>query len=210
VNWDPTRWKRSRKFLLGLVTIWPPIYMLLFMVAIFSLIGYFGLGERRFSKNSEEIDLVQLQQKIRNGELSQLTIKPTEIVACDRSCECEYHTSVDNRSTKAEIIKQARELDQNGQPRVPKIDEETSESRLPTVFPIGMVAFLIVHFITIWLMLALMIFYIVLAVKREQFDQTTRIVWIILLCLMNTFAMPVYWYLYIWRTQPLSDSPATS
>jgi len=202
VNWDPNRWKKSRKLLLGVVTIWPPIYMFVFMLTIFSTVSFFALQGQQFKRNSKDIDLVQLEQKIKNGELSQLSIKQNEIVACDRSCECEYHTSVNNRATRLEIIRQAKELDVNGKPRVPKIDEETSEARLPTLFPLGVVALLVVHFITVWLMLGLLVFYIVLAVKRESFEQTTRIVWIILLCLMGTFAMPVYWYLYVWRDQP--------
>ena len=175
--------------------------MLVFMLTIFSVVSFFTLRDQSFRQNSENIDLFQLQQKIKNGELSQLTIRPSEIVACDRSCECEYHTSVNNRATRAEIIRQATELDQNGKPRVPKVNEETSEPRISALFPIGMVVLFAVHFITIWLMLGLLVLYIMLAVKREQFDQTTRIVWIILICLMGTFAMPVYWYLYIWREQ---------
>jgi len=180
--------------------------MFVFMLTIFSVVSFFTFREQSFKKNSENIDLIQLQQKIKNGDLSQLTIRPSEIVACDRSCECEYHTSVSNRATRAEIIRQAKELDENGKPRVPRIDEETSEPRVSALFPIGFVVLFAVHFITVWLMLGLLVLYILLAVKREQFDQTTRIVWIILICLMGTFAMPVYWYLYVWREQAAVES----
>ena len=180
--------------------------MFVFMLTIFSVVSFFTFREQSFKKNSETIDLIQLQQKIKNGDLSQLTIRPSEIVACDRSCDCEYHTSVSNRATRAEIIRQAKELDENGKPRVPMIDEETSEPHVPALFPIGFVVLFAVHFITVWLMLGLLVLYILLAVKREQFDQTTRIVWIILICLMGTFAMPVYWYLYVWREQAAVES----
>lgn len=206
MNWEPIGWKKSRKILLGIATVWPPIYMLLFMLTIFSAVSYFTFQSQQFNRSSENIDLIQLEQKIRNGELSQLTIRPTEIVACDRSCECEYHTSVSNPSTRAEIIKQARVLDQNGTPRVPRIDEETSQPRVNALFPIGVIALFALHFITVWLMLGLLVLYVVLAVKRDQFDQTTRIIWIILMCMMGTFAMPVYWYLYIWRNQAVVAS----
>jgi hypothetical protein len=203
LNWDPTGWKKSRKILLGIATVWPPIYMLLFMLTIFSVVSFFTLQSQRLNQSSEDIDLIQLEQKIRNGEVSQLTIRPTEIVACDRSCECEYHTAVSNRSTRAEIIRQARAVDQNGVPRVPKIDENTSQTAAPALLPIGLVALFGVHIVSVFLMLGLLPVYIVLAVKRDQFDQTARIVWIILICMMGTVAMPAYWYLYVWREPPV-------
>lgn len=208
MSWDPATWKRSRKLLLGLATVWPPIYMFTFILTIFSVVSYFMLQRPEFKANSEDIDLVQLEQKIKNEEISQLTITPTEIIACDRSCACEYHTWVTNRSTRAEIIRQAQQLGQNGKPLVPKIDENTSQPRLPTVLPIGFVAMFGIHMISVLLMLALLPIYIVLAVKREQFDQTTRIVWIILICLMGVYVMPVYWYLYVWRN-PSARPPQT-
>jgi hypothetical protein len=204
-RWDPTEWKRSKKLLLGIATIWPFFYMLAFMLIVFSAVFYFSFQNQRFNRKFENIDLIQLEGKIRNGEVSQLTITATEIVACDRYCECEYHTSVNNRATQAEIIRQAKDLDQNGHPRVPTINEETSQPRAPIIFPIGLVVLFAVHFVTIWLMLGLLVLYIVLAIKREGFDQTTRIVWIILICLMGTLAMPVYWYLYVWRDPVVVD-----
>jgi hypothetical protein len=202
VSWDPSRWKRSKKLLLGIATIWPPIYLVVFMITIFSVVSFFMFRSAEFKKDSENIDLIQLQQKIKNNELSQITITPNEIVACDRSCQCEYHTSVTNRSTRAEIIRQARELDENGAPRVPKIDENITQPQVPTLLPIGFVVLFGVHMISVMLMLALLPIYIVLAVKREEFDQTTRIVWIILICMMGNLAMPVYWYLYVWSVRP--------
>ena len=210
MNWDPTRWKRSKKLLLGIATIWPPIYLIVFMITIFSTVSFFMFRSAEFKKDSENIDLIQLQQKIKNNELSQITITPNEIVACDRSCQCEYHTSVTNRSTRAEIIRQARELDENGAPRVPKIDENTSQPQIPIVFPIGFVALFVVHMLSVMLIFVLLPIYIVLAVKREQFDQTTRIVWIILICLMGNLAMPVYWYLYVWHNEQTGAAPITS
>ena len=210
MNWDPSHWKRSKKLLLGIATVWPPIYLIVFMITIFSTVSYFMFRSPQFRSNSENIDLIQLQQKIKNNELSQITITPNEIVACDRSCQCEYHTSVTNRSTRAEIIRQARELDENGAPRVPKIDENTSQPQIPIVFPIGFVALFVVHMLSVMLIFVLLPIYIVLAVKREQFDQTTRIVWIILICLMGNLAMPVYWYLYVWRNEQTGAAPITS
>ena len=201
-NWDPGQWKRSTKVLLALATAWPIIYMGLFFIGIFSFVLIASFTAQRSNRNSEDIDLIQLEQKINNGELSQLTIRPTEIVACDRTCECEYHTSVSNRATRAEIIRQAREPDQNGTPRVAKIDEETSQPAVSPALPIGVAVLFGAHMITILLIMGLMPVYVILAVKSDRLDQTTRIIWIVLLCMMGMLAMPVYWYLYIWRDAP--------
>ena len=62
-----------------------------------------------------------------------------------------------------------------------------------------MVIFFGAHMLTILLMMALLPVYIILAVKDERHDQTMRIVWVVLFCTVNMFAMPVYWYLYVWR-----------
>jgi hypothetical protein len=207
LSWDPATWKRSRKILLGIATIWPPIYMVVFMVTIFSVISFFAWRSQTFSGKSANIDLIQLEQKIKNGELSQLKVRPDEIIARDLACECEYHASVSNRTTQVEIIRMARELGQNGAPRVSQIDVETEQPPLPAGFPIGMVAFFAVHMLTMFLMMALLPLYIIIAVKNEQFDQTTRIVWIILICLMAMFTMPVYWYLYVWKKRPVLPPP---
>ena len=208
MSWDPTTWKRSHKLILGVATIWPLLYMVLFIVVIFSVTSYLMFREQRLGKNSASIDLVELQQKIRNNELSRLTVKQAEIVACDRACDCEYHTSVNSGFTRAEILRLARETDENGKPRVPIVEEDTASPRTTSLFPVGIVVLFALHFFTICLMLALMVVYIVLAVTREHFDQTMRTVWIILLCLMNVYVMPVYWYLYVWRASPAPQEPA--
>ena len=51
--------------------------------------------------------------------------------------------------------------------------------------------------------------YVILAVKSDRLDQTTRIIWIVLLCMMGMLAMPVYWYLYIWRDAPPASVPSS-
>ncbi len=176
--------------------------MFLFMVVIVSVTVFFTSRDQRLNPNLESIDLIQLQQKIRNNELSRLVVRPNEIVAWDRACECQYRTSVSSSASRAEIIRLANEPDDNGKARVPLISEETSPTSFPALFPVGIVVLFVFHFITIFLMLGLMVMYIVLAVRREEFDQTMRIVWIIMLCLLNVYVMPVYWYLHVWREPP--------
>jgi cell division protease FtsH len=77
-------------------------------------------------KNSTNIDLVQLEQKINNGELKQLTVKQNEIVATDRA-GLTYVAQLTNEHTKAQILKEASES-VNGKPRVDKVEEEAGAS----------------------------------------------------------------------------------
>jgi hypothetical protein len=208
-NWDPGQWKRSTKVLLGLATIWPIVYIGLFVLTIFSLIFFSILLKDSTSRNSENIDLIQLDRKIKNSELKQLTIKPGEIVALDRVGDREYHAWASNESTRAEILREARELNANGQPRVPKIEEDTGQPAASPLFPIGMVVLFGAHAFTILLGMALMPLYIILVVKSARLDQTMRIIWVVLICMLGMFAMPVYWYLYVWRKPPTGESLAT-
>lgn len=205
---SPTAMKKSTKTLLGLATIWPVVYMLLFFLTVFSVLIFFSSAAGRSRSNSESIDLIQLEQKIKNGELKNLRIRGSEITAIDRLNDQEYNVQVTNDRTKAEIIRQAREIDANGKQRVDKIEEETG-STTPTLFPIGFIALFIVHMFTILLILALMAFYIVQVVRTDQLDQTMKILWTILICMVAMGAMPVYWYLYIWH-EPTNAAPAAT
>ena len=155
----------------------------------------------RSKRTCGELDLLQLDRKIKGGELTELKIKRDEITALDRAGKCEYHTYVSNESTREEILREAREPDANGVQRVPKIEENTVEERplAPAAFSLGFSGFFVLHLLTMLLMLALMPFYIILAVKNERLDQTMRIIWVVLLCTMGLLANPVYWFLYVWR-----------
>ena len=201
-NWDSHRWKTSTKLLLGIATIWPIIYMILFVVAIFSFVLFIP-AEGRASRNSQDIDLIQLERKIQNGELKQLTVRPREFIAIDRMDNREYHTEVMNESSRSEVLAKAQEHDANGQPRVARIEEKTDEPLSPE-FPIGILAVFGAHILTIFLIMGLTPLYIVLAVKSDRLDQTMRIIWVVLFCMLGFFAMPVYWYLYIWREPSVS------
>ena len=100
----------------------------LFMISIFSFMLLMPFAQDRSTANCGDLDLIQLTHKIQNGELRQLTVRRDEIVANDRAGNCEYHTWVTSKHTRAEILQQAREPDANGQPRVPSIDEEETRS----------------------------------------------------------------------------------
>ena len=202
-NWEADRWKKSKKLLLAFATVWPPIYMVLFMLTIFSFILLVPSTERGTSRNAKDIDLIQLDRKIRNSEIKELTIADSEVIAVDRD-NITYRTYVSSESTKEEIKNEARELDASGRPRVDKVDEAVGQTPSPFI-GIGFAGLVVAHMFTILLMLGLMPFYILLVVKSTRLDETMRIVWVVLICLLGMFAMPVYWYLYIWR-----DAPAAS
>ncbi len=76
--------------------------------------------------------------------------------------------------------------------------------------PIGGFAFLLfmlIHILTILLILALQVFYIVNVFKNERVSQDLRVVWVLALFFGGLFAMPIYWYMNIWRELP-EDHPA--
>ncbi len=89
------------------------------------------------------------------------------------------------------------------------------EGELNPLFGGGFVVLFLIHMITIFLTLALTVFYIVHAVKNTKLDSNMRIVWIVLFFLGGMVAHPVYWYLQIWKEpQPsvgqLAPPPASS
>ncbi|HEY6044968.1 MAG TPA: ATP-dependent zinc metalloprotease FtsH [Pyrinomonadaceae bacterium] len=79
------------------------------------------------SKNTTNIDLTQLEKKIADNELVSLTVKQTETLAQDRAGH-NYLIQLTNEHTKAEVLKEARELAANGKPRVDKVEDEPSAS----------------------------------------------------------------------------------
>lgn len=201
MNWNPQSWKRSIRLLLGLVTIWPVIYIFLFVSVffIFFLTIPFAVASES-NRRCGDLDVFELEDKIKNDQIKQLTIKSYEIEALDNVGNCEFHASVSKGVTRDRIIRTARETNSAGQPHVPRIVEEPKEPEFPPLLAGGgMVLFFGAHLLTMFLSVALLPLYIVLAVKDERHDQTMRIVWVVLLCSMGMLAMPVYWFLYIWR-----------
>lgn len=65
--------------------------------------------------------------------------------------------------------------------------------------PMGFIGLFAVHLLTMFVIMGLMAFYIVQVFKTERLDQAMKIMWTVLICMLGMFAMPVFWYLYIWR-----------
>jgi cell division protease FtsH len=81
------------------------------------------------SKNTQNIDLVVLDQKIQSGQLKQLIVKQNEAVGIDRETGMEYHTPLTNETAKNDLLKEGREL-VNGTARVPKVEDDSGNSYL--------------------------------------------------------------------------------
>ena len=197
-TWEAGTWKKSTKLLLLLATVWPIIYMVLFMSIILSL----AFTAERNRNPCGEIDVLQLDRKIRNGEIKKLSIGSGEIVALATN-GCKYEVLSRSDNSRDELLKDARET-VNGSPRVNEIDEHPPpEDDLPdplrSLAPLAVMGVMVLHTGTMLLMAAQMPFYIVLAVQNVHLEQAMRIVWIVLFAVVSTFAIPVYWYLHIWR-----------
>jgi hypothetical protein len=69
------------------------------------------------------------------------------------------------------------------------------ESEAPTfiliIFPL--------HLLTMLWIMALTVFYIVNVFRNDRVDKDKKALWAVVILLGNMIAMPVYWYLYIWR-----------
>jgi len=210
-SWEAGNWKKSTKLLLLAATVWPIIYMVVFFVVIISVV----FAAERAANRCGQIDVLQLDKKIRDGEIKKISIGSREIIATDRKEGCSYQVFVTSNTSREEILMHAKEL-VDGRPRVDTIDESTSEPRavedpvVSMLAPIGFFFLMTIHMGTILLMTAQMPFYIVLAVKNTHLDQTMMIVWIVLFAVVSVFACPIYWYLYIWRKPKdvLRDAPS--
>ncbi|MDH3493757.1 MAG: hypothetical protein OEM82_09425 [Acidobacteriota bacterium] len=64
-----------------------------------------------------------------------------------------------------------------------------------------------IHFLTILLIIGLQIFYLIDVFKNDRVKKDHKVVWVIALFLGGLFAMPVYWYMNIWKESKGPDPP---
>lgn len=62
------------------------------------------------------------------------------------------------------------------------------------------------HLLTMLLVMALMVFYIVNVFKNNRVDKDKKVLWAVVLFLGTMIAMPIYWYLYIWKDHAVSHT----
>ncbi len=66
--------------------------------------------------------------------------------------------------------------------------------------PLFYIMWALTGFTALW-MLGLTILYLVHVLRNHQLETNKRMLWAMILLVGNVFAMPIYWYLYIWRKQ---------
>lgn len=76
--------------------------------------------------------------------------------------------------------------------------------------PAAFVVLTLLHVLTMFVIMALMIIYIVDVFRNERVDKDKKVLWAVVLFMGNVIAMPVYWYLYIWKEPALSLSGPAS
>lgn len=74
--------------------------------------------------------------------------------------------------------------------------------KLQGVFAVGFLLVLLVHFLTILLIFGLQIFYIVDVFRNDRVKQDQKVLWVLALFFGSLIAMPIYWYINIWREVP--------
>ena len=62
----------------------------------------------------------------------------------------------------------------------------------------GLIPILILHFLTMILVVALMVGYVIHVFKNTRLTESKKTLWVIVLIFGNAIAMPIYWYLSIW------------
>ncbi len=65
----------------------------------------------------------------------------------------------------------------------------------------------ILHGLTMLWIMALLAFYIYDVFNNERVSKDKKALWAVVLFLGNMFAMPVYWYLYIWHDPAPAPDP---
>lgn len=68
--------------------------------------------------------------------------------------------------------------------------------------PIGFATIFALHLLTMLVIAALTVFYMVNIFKNDRVDKDKKVLWAIAIFLGNMIAMPIYWYLYFWKAQP--------
>lgn len=65
----------------------------------------------------------------------------------------------------------------------------------------------ILHLLTILLMFVLLTVYIVHAYRTDLVPNDKKVLWVVILFFGNFIAIPIYWYLYMWRPVSLYGIP---
>jgi hypothetical protein len=70
--------------------------------------------------------------------------------------------------------------------------------------PVGFMILFALHLLTMLGIMALTVFYMVNVFRNERVDKDKKVLWAVVLFMGSMIAMPIYWYLYIWKEPALS------
>jgi glucan phosphoethanolaminetransferase (alkaline phosphatase superfamily) len=73
--------------------------------------------------------------------------------------------------------------------------------------PPVMIVFFATHFLTMVLILALTVFYIVDVFRNDRVEKDKKVLWAVVIFMGNMIAMPIYWYLFIWKEAAVAVPP---
>jgi hypothetical protein len=65
--------------------------------------------------------------------------------------------------------------------------------------PISFMVIFLLHLLTMLWIIALTVFYIVNVFRNQRVDKDKKALWAVVLFMGNVIAMPIYWYLYVWK-----------
>lgn len=68
--------------------------------------------------------------------------------------------------------------------------------------------FLGLHVLTMFIILALTVFYIVDIFRNNRIANDKKALWAIVIFMGNAIAMPIYWYLYFWKEPGVPNQPS--
>ena len=60
------------------------------------------------------------------------------------------------------------------------------------------------HLLTMLWIMALTVFYMVNVFRNDRVEKDKKVLWAVVLFMGNMIAMPIYWYLYIWKEPSVS------
>lgn len=63
------------------------------------------------------------------------------------------------------------------------------------------------HILTMLITIGLLIFYMVNLFRNDRIKKDAKVLWAVVLFMGGMIAMPVYWYLYVWRDTSNMSSP---
>jgi hypothetical protein len=82
-----------------------------------------------------------------------------------------------------------------------------SPGEAPSGFPPAMAVIFGLHLLTMLVIMALTVFYMVDVFRNDRVEKDKKVLWAIVIFMGNAIAMPIYWYLYFWKEPSIANSP---